>query len=118
MAASTFLCALDLVDSISVSARWASVQIYGWIIATDGTVIDEVFVECDSKARYPASFPEPRPDVANPYPSLENSDRSGFATSDIPFERAAESIDIRVIARCAGVEHLILTRRARLIWYD
>jgi sulfotransferase family protein len=118
MTAPSFLCALDLIDSIAVSTRWASVQIYGWIIASDGAVqIDEVWIECAGKL-YPTSFPQPRPDVGSHYPSLENSAQSGFATGDIPLQRSDESIDIRVIAKCKCVEHLALTRRVRLVWFD
>src|SRR6266704_3177147 len=107
-----FLCALDLVDTILLSSRSTGFQIPGWVIATQGSLkIDEVFVECDGKGRYRTSFPQPRPDVGRHYPSLANSGSSGFVTSDIPLKRATdESIDIRVVAKCNGVEHSVLTK--------
>src|SRR6266480_4226475 len=105
-----FLCALDLVETILLSSRSPYFQIFGWIIANDGSVkIDEVWVECHGKGRYRASFPQPRPDVEQHYPLLENSGSSGFVTADIPLQSGTdESVDISVIAKCNGVEHSVL----------
>jgi len=120
MSESNFLCALDLVDTLVLNSRDAKFQVWGWIVAANATVrIDEVFVDCAGKGRYPTWFPQPRPDVASHYPDLENAADSGFISHNIPLIFGTdESVDVTVIAKCNGVEFAVLTKRVRLVWFD
>ena len=118
MADKSYLCALDLPDTLPLSPQ-SPLRINGWVLPTGGAQVRSVSLRINGAAAVPTTYPQLRPDVKTYYAQFENAERSGFVTSTVELAFGQDrTLDLEVIVDDGADQHVVHTRQVQVRWFD